>query len=158
MRQKNNFVVVIIIVLCAAVALIAFAILRTRTPHTDTHDDIHADQPSHENHHEHELKLSGELVNGVRVVKIKARRFEFDPDTIVVKVEENIRFEITSQDVTHGIEIKDFGINQVLKPGKTESLTFVAGKSGRHHFHCSVYCGKGHNQMHGELIVLHESR
>lgn len=154
MRQKNNFAVVTIIVLCVAVALITFAILRTRTPHADTHDHIYADQPEHENHHEHDLKLSGELVNGVRVVKIKARRFEFDPGTVVVKAEENVRFEITSQDVTHGIEIKDFGINEVLEPGKTQVITFVAGKSGRHHFHCSVYCGKGHDQMHGELVIL----
>ncbi len=154
MRQKNKFTVVIIIVLCVAVALITFAILRTRTPHADTHDHIYADQPEHKNHHEHDLKLSGELVDGVRVVKIKAQRFEFDPGTIVVKAEENIRFEITSQDVTHGIEIKDFGINEVLEPGKTQVITFVAGKSGRHHFHCSVYCGKGHDQMHGELVIL----
>lgn len=154
MRQKKEVVAAAIIVLSLIIALIAFAILRTRTPHAETHDHIHADQPEHENHHEHDLKLSGELVNGVRVVKIKAQRFKFVPGTIVVKAEENIRFEITSQDVTHGIEIKDFGINEVLEPGKTQVITFVAGKSGRHHFHCSVYCGKGHDQMHGELVIL----
>jgi len=154
MQQKKEILVAAIIVLSVVVALIVFAILRTRTPHADTHNHIHADQPERGNYHEHELKLSGELVNGVRVIKIKAQRFEFDPGTIVVKAEENIRFEITSQDVTHGIEIKNFGINEVLEPGKTQVITFVAGKSGRHHFHCSVYCGKGHNQMHGELVIL----
>ena len=154
MRQKNNFTVVIVIVLCVAVALIAFAILRTRTPHADTHNHIHADQPERENHHEHDLKLSGELVNGVRVVKIKARRFEFDPGTVVVKVGEKVRLEVTSEDVMHGIGIEDFGINQELKPGKMEATTFTADNPGNHHFHCSVYCGSGHGDMHGELIVL----
>ena len=154
MRQKNNFAIVTIIVLCVAVALITFAILRTPTPHADTHDHVYTDQPEHGNHHEHELKLSGELVNGVRVVKIKARRFEFGPGTVVVKVGEKVRLEITSEDITHGIAIEDFGINQELKPGKMQAIIFTADKSGNHHFHCSVYCGSGHDDMHGELIVL----
>jgi len=101
--------------------------------------------------------LSGELVNGVRIVKIQARRFEFDPGTVVVKAGEKVRLEVTSEDVVHGIRIKDFDINRKLKPGEAETITFATEKPGRHHFQCSIYCGKGHDDMHGELIVLPNS-
>ena len=175
MRQKKEIVATIIIVLSLVIALISFAIFRSRSPHeemtkhethgTHTGSHEHADtkdhpdmgQLEHGEHADSEYELSGELVNGIRIIKIKARRFEFDPSKMVVKAGEKIRLEVTSEDVVHGIEIKDFSINRELKPHKTEVITFTAHNPGSHHFHCSVYCGTGHGDMHGELIVLEES-
>ena len=71
---------------------------------------------------------------------------------------ESVRLEITSEDVSHGIGIEDYDIDRQLEPGKTEVVTFTADKTGQHHFHCSVYCGAGHNDMHGTLVVLPESQ
>ena len=71
MRHKKEVLVAAIIVLSLVIALIAFAILRSRTQLADTHDHINADQPEHGNQHEHEPKLSGELVNSV----LRFRRF-----------------------------------------------------------------------------------
>ena len=111
-------------------------------------DSEHAAEPPGES------KLSGSLIEGERVVRVRARRFEFIPKEIIVRQGEKVRLEITSEDVTHGIEILSYGLNRRLEPGKTEVITFVADKPGRHHFHCSVNCGEGHDKMHGELIVL----
>lgn len=96
---------------------------------------------------------SGNLQDGVRVVEVKARQFEFEPSTIVVNQGEKVRLEVTSQDVTHGIAIEDMGIDRELPPNETQSIAFTAEKAGRHHFHCSVYCGEGHSDMHGELVI-----
>ena len=101
-------------------------------------------------------ELSGAVENGVRVVQVKARKFEFDPDTIVVRDGEDVRLEITSEDTTHGFGLGDFEIDQKLPPGETQTIEFTADKPGRHHFHCSVYCGAGHDTMHGTLVVLEE--
>jgi len=105
-----------------------------------------------------ESQLSGSLVEGERVIRLRARRFEFIPNEIVVGQGEKVRLEITSEDVTHGIEILRYGLNRKLEPGKTEVITFTADEPGRHHFHCSVYCGEGHDKMHGGLVVLPHKR
>ena len=107
-------------------------------------------------HHQQppEMRLSGSVVDGVRVIGMKARRFEFDPSTIAVRQGEKVRLEVTSEDVTHGIVIDSHDIARKLEPGKTEAVTFTAGAPGHYRFRCSVYCGRGHNDMHGELVVL----
>lgn len=53
----------------------------------------------------------------------------------------------------HGIEIEGYDIDHVLPVGRTVTIEFVANKTGTFHFHCSVYCGMGHESMHGELTV-----
>jgi len=102
--------------------------------------------------------VSGEFVEGVRVVEVVARQFEFEPSTITVKQGEKVRLKVTSKDVTHGIGIEGYDIDQVLESDTPVVIEFTADKPGRHHFHCSVYCGKGHNDMHGELVVLEQSK
>ncbi|MGC9317687.1 MAG: cupredoxin domain-containing protein [Armatimonadota bacterium] len=99
------------------------------------------------------LELSGEVVDGVRVVQVAAQRYEFIPNSIVVKQGQPVRLEITSQDVTHGFEVEDLGINQTLPPHETQTVEFTPEEAGEHHFHCSVYCGPGHDEMHGTLVV-----
>ncbi|MFO8008744.1 MAG: cupredoxin domain-containing protein [Candidatus Brocadiia bacterium] len=97
---------------------------------------------------------SGKVEDGVRVVQVAARQFEFDPDTIVVRQGEKVRLEVTSEDVTHGMGIEAYGIEERLPPGETQKIEFTADEPGTHHFHCTVYCGEGHGGMHGELMVL----
>ncbi len=101
-----------------------------------------------------ERPVSGAVIDGVRVVVVKARKFVFDPGTIIVRQGERIRLEVTSEDVTHGIGIKSHGVEEVLLPGKMVKIEFDAGEPGSYHVHCSVFCGDGHDDMHGELIVL----
>jgi len=101
-----------------------------------------------------EKTLSGDIINGVRVVKMKARQFEFEPNQIVVNTGEKVRLEITSEDVTHGFELDEFDIERQLPPDKTVSIDFTAKKAGKHTFYCSVFCGHGHDEMQGELIIL----
>ncbi len=99
---------------------------------------------------------SGEVIDGVRVVEVKARQFEFDPGRIVVRQGETVRLNATSEDVTHGIGIATFGVDRKLPPGETQAIEFTADQPGRHPVHCTVYCGEGHNDMTGTLIVLAE--
>ncbi len=53
----------------------------------------------------------------------------------------------------HGIAIEDYDVDYTLPVGETFTIKFVAEKVGEFHFHCSVYCGMGHEDMHGELTV-----
>lgn len=90
----------------------------------------------------------------MRVVEINARKFEFDPAEVVVKQGEIVRLKVKSEDVMHGLGIVAFDIDRKLPPNETVTIEFTADKVGTHHFHCSVYCGTGHNDMHGELVVI----
>ena len=98
------------------------------------------------------------LSEGVRVVDVQAGKFAFDPAEIVVKQGETVRLNVTSEDVTHGFGLADYDIDRKLPPNETVTIEFTADKTGTHHFHCTVYCGPGHEQMHGKLVVLEKTQ
>jgi heme/copper-type cytochrome/quinol oxidase subunit 2 len=99
------------------------------------------------------LELSGKLIDAIRVIEIKASRYKFEPNPIVVKLGERVRLVVTSTDVAHGIAIPKLKIKLAVPAGKTKSVEFVADKQGVFHAHCSVYCGPGHGHMHATLVV-----
>lgn len=88
-----------------------------------------------------------------REIKVIARRFEFVPKTINVKKGERVRLAVTSEDVDHGIAITEFGVDQIVKAKETKVIELTADKVGRFDVTCSVFCGDGHPDMVGELIV-----
>jgi len=86
-------------------------------------------------------------------IKVTARQWQFDPNPIRVKLGQQVRLRITSQDVTHGISIPEFGINEILPPGQEVVVNFKANKKGTFDLFCSVACGEGHAGMRGSLVV-----
>lgn len=102
---------------------------------------------------EHNLKFSGQVENGVRVIEVNASCYKFEPDPIVVKSGEKVRLLIASADVSHGFAMPDFKVDLAIDAKKTGSVEFVADKKGTFHAHCSVYCGPGHGHMHATFIV-----
>jgi cytochrome c oxidase subunit 2 len=101
-----------------------------------------------------QMSPSGQLTAGVRVVKVEAKKYEFNPNPIVVRQGEKVRLEVTSTDVKHGLAISAYKIDRKLEPNKTEVIEFTADQSGSFPTHCSVFCGMGHMSMSGELVVL----
>ncbi len=88
-----------------------------------------------------------------REIKILARKFEFQPSTITVRKGEQVKLIVTSEDVDHGIAIEAFGIDQQVKAKQTKVIELMADREGKFEFSCSVFCGDGHPQMIGQLIV-----
>jgi cytochrome c oxidase subunit 2 len=97
---------------------------------------------------------SGRMEPSVRVISMTGKRYAFDPCRIVVISGEKIRIEIRSLDVPHGFALTGYGIDQSFDLEKPKTIEFTAKTPGRVPFHCSVYCGSGHTQMQGEMIVL----
>lgn len=89
----------------------------------------------------------------VKEISVTAKQFAFSPDTIKVKQGDKVRLKIKSVDVAHGVGIPDFNVSVDLAPGKEETVEFVADKKGEFTFFCSVFCGSGHPDMKGKLIV-----
>ena len=86
-------------------------------------------------------------------IDMTAKKFEFSPAVITVNKGDKVKIKITSTDVNHGIAIPDYGISQKVDVGKTEIVEFTADKSGEFTFFCNVFCGSGHKEMKGKLIV-----
>lgn len=89
----------------------------------------------------------------IKEFEVTAKQWEFTPSTITVNRGDTVKLHITSIDVTHGFTINEFGINEVLEPGKDVHVEFIADKTGTFSFWCSVPCGSGHSGMRGQLIV-----
>jgi plastocyanin len=88
-----------------------------------------------------------------RVVKIEARRFEFAPSQVTLKRGVPVTLELTTRDVTHGFDMPDFGLRAEIKPGDTARVRFTPDKIGTFTFLCDVYCGAGHEDMSGTVVV-----
>ena len=84
---------------------------------------------------------------------ITAQQFSFTPSTITVNKGDTILINAKSMDVTHGFSIADYNINLQLTPGTTQTATFTADTAGNFSFICSVFCGSGHADMKGTLVV-----
>ncbi len=108
--------------------------------------------PNQNNQAQNQTSLTTNPQNTV-TIDVIANQFSFNPNPIRVKYGDRVVLNITSQDVTHGFALPDFGINAILNPGETTTVEFVANKRGRFGFYCSVPCGVGHVGMRGNIIV-----
>ena len=89
-----------------------------------------------------------------QVIKITAKRFEYSPNEIRIKKGVPVVFEFTSLDRVHGFTVPDLGnIRMTIVPGGTTRLTIMAPKAGIYEFHCDIFCGEGHEEMSGKIIV-----
>lgn len=89
-----------------------------------------------------------------RIIDITARRFAFEPAAIEATVGERLQLVVRSEDGVHGFEIKKLKIKkEVPRGGEAVTIDFTATTEGMFPILCSEYCGKGHNDMTGMLIV-----
>lgn len=94
------------------------------------------------------------LTEDARVIEVVASRFAFDPATIEVTVGERVRLVMRSADGVHGLEIKKFKVKKEIPRGGTPvTVEFTAAAEGRFPILCSEYCGDGHEEMTGTLVV-----
>jgi cytochrome c oxidase subunit 2 len=95
----------------------------------------------------------GMVYNTGDTIHIQAMQFKFDPSTITIKKGAAVKLILQSKDVTHGFAIAEYNLNVVLPPGVEKTVDFTADKAGTFTYFCSVYCGSGHKDMKGTLIV-----
>jgi cytochrome c oxidase subunit 2 len=86
-------------------------------------------------------------------ITVTARKYEFSRNVIKAKRGDHIRLIITALDRDHGFKLKAFHIDQKLPKGETVTVEFTADQVGAFPFECSHFCGLGHKNMRGQLIV-----
>jgi len=87
------------------------------------------------------------------VIKIRAYKFSYEPDEIVLKLNQPVVLEFTTSDVPMGFNLPDFALRATIIPGQTSRVRIVPNKAGTFLFHCDVFCGDGHEEMDGTIRV-----
>ena len=106
---------------------------------------------------------------GVQVITVTAKKYEFAPSPIRVKQGTKLRLNITAVDHAHGFKISPVPEGETggepglvfsspqdctkIEKGQTATLELTAQKAGTYHFRCCVVCGFHHHSMKGELVV-----
>lgn len=89
-----------------------------------------------------------------RKLTVTAKKYEFQPNRIELKVGEPVEITFESQDTKHGFSCKDLNVEKIVftkdNPGK---VTFTPEKPGTYKFKCAHFCGLGHPKMKGEIVV-----
>lgn len=87
------------------------------------------------------------------VIKITAKKFEYSPNSIKIKKGIPVILELTSLDRLHGFNCPRLGIRTNIEPGKVSRVRILAQRAGVYEFYCDVFCGSGHEEMTGKIIV-----
>lgn len=83
----------------------------------------------------------------------QASPWKFLPAEIRVPVGSTVTFYITSADVQHGFDLHNTNINMMALPGQISKLTVTFDTPGEYPYICHEYCGVGHQNMYGKIIV-----
>jgi cytochrome c oxidase subunit 2 len=88
-----------------------------------------------------------------RVIEVMVKRYEFVPPSIEVVQGERVRLVVKSGDGLHGFGIKQFDVSKEVPRGETVNIDFMPDTVGEFPILCTEYCGEGHEQMKGVLVV-----
>jgi cytochrome c oxidase subunit II len=107
-----------------------------------------------------------------QVIQMTARKYEFSPSQVHVKLGMKVQLKIIAVDRAHGLTIvrdpvgndssAHPGLQMMssvgndgwrLNKGRETTIEFVARTPGTYEFNCSLVCGMHHGRMKGHLIV-----
>lgn len=103
-----------------------------------------------------------EIPEDAETIKVMAQQwfwtFEHQDGTkevgeLHVKAGKAYKFEVTSKDVIHSLNIPYYAVTIDAVPGRVNHVWFAPTKPGEYLIQCREYCGLLHNQMRATLIV-----
>jgi len=88
-----------------------------------------------------------------RVVRIVAKRFTYTPSDVTLKKGEPVVLELLAEDRVHGFRLPAFKLRTDVYPNEITRVPITPDKTGKFTFACDVFCGDGHDDMTGTLVV-----
>ena len=104
-----------------------------------------------------------------RSITITAQKYAYDPPVLQVNRGDHVRIRLVARDVTHGFYLEGYDLDAKARPDnptfwlrhpsqgeayeEVQEISFVADRTGKFHYRCSITCGYMHPFMQGELIV-----
>jgi cytochrome c oxidase subunit II len=102
----------------------------------------------------HRFATAAVPAGGEQIVYMTAKRFEYTPNQITLKKGVPVVLEITALDHDHGFKVPELGVRADLKQGQVTRVRIVPDHTGTFEFRCDVFCGSGHEDMSGEIVVV----
>jgi cytochrome c oxidase subunit 2 len=65
-----------------------------------------------------------------------------------------VKLKMISEDVIHSFFVPEFRVKMDVLPGRYSTMWFEPTRTGRFHLFCTEYCGTGHSQMIGRVVVM----
>ncbi len=94
-----------------------------------------------------------EISAGKYEAVIVAQIWSFSPNEIRVPAGSEVTFRVASTDVIHGFFIENTQVNAMIIPGQITEVTQDFDEPGEYLLICHEYCGIGHHNMWGRVIV-----
>lgn len=104
-----------------------------------------------------------------RSFTITAHKYAYDPPVLRVNRGDRIHVRLLAKDNTHGFYLEGYDVDAKMRPDndtfwarhpsqggdykEVEEISFVASRTGKFRYRCSITCGYMHPFMQGELIV-----
>jgi cytochrome c oxidase subunit 2 len=93
------------------------------------------------------------IPDGAQVIQVQASRWAYDPSTITLQKGVTTVLELTSSDVHHGFNVPGLELRADVLPDRTTRVAVTPTEAGTYLFHCDYYCGSGHEEMEGQIVV-----
>lgn len=89
-----------------------------------------------------------------RKITVTAKKYEFSPSRIELKLGQPVEITFESQDTKHGFACSELKLEKVVfEKDKPVTVKFTPEKAGTYEFKCANWCGFGHGKMKGEIVV-----
>lgn len=82
-----------------------------------------------------------------------ASMWQFQPAEVFIPVGSEVDMYLTSKDVVHGFNISNKNVNMMATYGALNKVRVKFDKPGIYDIVCHEYCGVGHQNMRGQVIV-----
>jgi len=89
-----------------------------------------------------------------KVIDISAKKYKFTPGVITLKKGVPVILHLTSVDRKHGFNDPGLNLRADVNKGQVTELKVTPQKTGTFPFYCDVFCGDGHEDMNGKIIVV----
>jgi cytochrome c oxidase subunit 2 len=89
-----------------------------------------------------------------KIIEVKAKRFAFTPGEITLKKGEPVVLRLSTEDITHGLALKELNIKALIEPGKISEVAITPEQTGSFVAACNHFCGAGHSNMHLRVNVV----
>ena len=88
-----------------------------------------------------------------QVIKVVTEKFDYTPNVIYLKKNVPVVLEFTSEDVVMGFNVPALKLRADIIPGMVTRLRITPDRVGRFVFVCDIFCGSGHEDMTGAIVV-----
>ena len=86
-------------------------------------------------------------------LRVTMKKFAIEPAVIHVKQSAKVVLDVSTQDVQHGFQVPELGINEPIQPGRPAEISLDTSRKGEFKVECSIICGPGHDDMQAKIVV-----